>query len=54
MTTQLLLEEQHVLLKNRLGEKLHKKHVLELEISKQFEELKRLEALLERQFEKTV
>ena len=54
MSTQLLLEERHVLLKNKLGEKLQKKHVLELEINKQFEELKRLETLLERQFKKTV
>jgi len=48
MNTQLLLEEKHVLLKNELGEKLHKKHALELEITKQFEELKRLEISLEK------
>jgi hypothetical protein len=49
MSTQLLLEEKHVLLKNELGEKLRKKHALELEITKQFEELKRLETSLEKQ-----
>lgn len=48
MNTQLLLEERHVLLKNELGEKLQKKHALELEITKQFEELKRLEISLEK------
>ena len=49
MNTQVLIEEKHVLLKNELGEKLQKKHALELEITKQFEELKRLEILLEKQ-----
>jgi len=48
MNTQLLLEEKHVLLKNELGEKLQKKHALELEITKQFEELKRVEISLEK------
>lgn len=48
MNTQLLLEERHVLLKNELGEKLQKKHALELEITKQFEELKRVETSLEK------
>lgn len=48
MNTQLLLEEEHVVLKNELGEKLQKKHVLELEITKQFEELKRVETSLEK------
>lgn len=48
MNTQLLLEEKHVLLKNELGEKLQKKHALELEITRQFEELKRLEISLEK------
>ena len=54
MNTQLLLEERHVLLKNELGEKLQKRHALELEISKQYQELKRLETSLERQVFKTV
>ena len=48
MDTQLRLEERHVLLKSDLGEKLQKKHALELEISRQFEELKKLEISLEK------
>ena len=44
----MILEERHVLLKRDLGEKLQKKHTLELEISKQFEELKKLEISLEK------
>jgi len=48
MNTQSLLEEKHVLLKDELGEKLQKKQALELEITKQFEELKRLEISLEK------
>lgn len=48
MDTQLLLEERHILLKNELGENLQKKHALELRISKQFEELKKLEISLEK------
>ncbi|MCJ7423747.1 hypothetical protein MUP01_05705 [Candidatus Bathyarchaeota archaeon] len=48
MSTPLLLKEKHVLLKNELGEKLQKKHALELEITKQFEELKRVEISLEK------
>jgi len=54
MNAQLLLEEKHVLLKNELDEKLQKKHALELEISKQYQELKRLETSLERQVFKVV
>lgn len=54
MNTQLLLEDRHVLLKSELDEKLQKKHALELEISKQFMELKRLETSLEKQVFKTV
>jgi len=54
MNTQLLLEDRHVLLKSELDEKLQEKHALELEISKQFEELKRLETSLEKQVFKTV
>jgi len=49
----LLLEERHVLLKSELDEKLQKKHALELEISKQFGELKRLEISLEKRARKT-
>jgi hypothetical protein len=48
MDTQLLIEERHVLLKSELDEKLHKKYALELEINKQFEELKKLEISLEK------
>ena len=48
VNTQLLLEERHVLLKSELDEKLQEKHALELEISKQFEELKRVEISLEK------
>ena len=48
MDTQVLIEEKHVLLKNGLCEKLQKKHALELEITKEFEELKRLEISLEK------
>lgn len=48
MDTQLLLEEKRALLKNELGSNLQKKHSLELEISKQFEQLKRLEISLEK------
>jgi hypothetical protein len=42
------LEERHVLLKSELDRKLQKKHALELEISKKFQDLKRLEISLER------
>lgn len=48
MDTQLLIEEKHALLKSELDEKLDKKYALELEISKQFEELKKLEISLEK------
>ena len=46
MKTQLLLEERHVLLKSELDKKLQEKHALELEISKRYQELKRLEISL--------
>ena len=48
MSTQLLLEERYVVLKNEISEKLQKKHALELEITRQFEELKRVEISLEK------
>ena len=48
MNMQLLPEEKHILLKNELAEKLRKKHALELEITKQFEELKIVEISLEK------
>lgn len=53
MRTQLLLEEKHVLLKDELCEKLQKKRALELEITKQFEELKRVEISLEKRAYRT-
>jgi hypothetical protein len=48
MDALLRLEEKHDLLKNGLTESLQKKHVLELQISQQFEELKKLEISLEK------
>lgn len=52
VNTQLPLERKHVLLKGELEEKLQEKHALELEISKQFQELKRLEVSLEKSVHK--
>jgi hypothetical protein len=46
MNAQLELEGKHDLVKNGLAENLQKKHALELEISQQFEELKKLEISL--------
>ena len=43
-----LYEEEHALLRNELSEKLQRKHALELEISKQFEQLKQLEIAIEK------
>ena len=48
MNAQLPLEEKHDLLKNGLAENLLKKHALELQITQQFEELKKLEVSLEK------
>lgn len=48
MTPQMLLKKKHVLLKNELSENLQKKHDLELRITEQFEELKKLEIALEK------
>jgi hypothetical protein len=48
MNAQLSLKEKHGLLKNELNENLQKKHALELQISQQFEELKKLEISLEK------
>ena len=53
MRTQLLLEEKHVLLKDELCEKLQKKRALELEITRQFEELKKVEISLEKRAYRT-
>jgi hypothetical protein len=48
MNARMLLEERHILLKSDLNEKLQKKRALEMEISRQFEELKKLEISLEK------
>jgi hypothetical protein len=48
MDSQLLLEEKHDSLQKRLDENLRRKHVLEFRINQEFEELKRLEVLLEK------
>ncbi len=48
MEVRLLLEEKHDLLKNGLYENIQKKHALELQISQQFGELKKLEISLEK------
>lgn len=48
MNTQLPLVDRHLLIKSELNENLQKKRSLELEISKQFQELKKLETFLER------
>jgi hypothetical protein len=49
----LLLKEKHDLLKKDLSENLQRKHVLELKISRQFEDLKRLEISIEKRACKT-
>lgn len=43
MNKHLLLEKKHVLLKSELDKKLQNKRALESEITKRFEELKKLE-----------
>jgi predicted HAD superfamily hydrolase len=48
MKTELLLEEERDKLKTELMGNLKKKQVLELEISKQFEQLKNLEITMEK------
>ena len=48
MSTQLSLEEKHALMKNELSGNLKRKHVLKLEISKQFKQLKRIEISMEK------
>ena len=48
MNTQVPLEKKHAFLKNGLAESLRKKHALELQITQQFEELKKLEISLEK------
>ena len=48
MNTRSLLEQKHALLKNELSDNLQKKLDLELRISKQFEQLKRIETTMEK------
>lgn len=48
MNTRILLEEKRALLKNELSDNLQKKLDLELKISKQFEQLKRIETSMEK------
>ena len=48
MNTQLMLEEKHNILKNKLLGNMKKKRVLELEITKQYEQLKRIEISMEK------
>jgi len=48
MNTQLLLEEKHNILKNKLLGNMKRKRVLELEIIKQCEQLKKIEISMEK------
>ena len=48
MNTQLPLEEKHNILKNKLLDNMKRKRVLELEITKQYEQLKRIETSMEK------
>jgi hypothetical protein len=48
MSEVLMLEDEHRLLKEKLGESLNKKQVIEETINKQFEKLKKLETSLEK------
>jgi hypothetical protein len=48
MDTQLLIEEKHAILKNKLLGNMKKKRVLELEITRQCDQLKRIEILMEK------
>ena len=43
-----LLEEEHAVLKDMLGWNLRRKHLLELEINRQYERLKKLEISMEK------
>jgi hypothetical protein len=54
MNPELILREKRDSLKSGLEENLQKKHALELRISEQFEELKRLEIWLEKCSQATV
>ena len=48
MNTQLLIEEKHNMLKNKLPGNLEKKRILELEITRQYEQLKKIEISIEK------
>jgi hypothetical protein len=48
MNTQLLFEEKHNIPKNKLLGNMKRKRVLELEITKQYEQLKRIEIPVEK------
>lgn len=48
MNKQLALEEKHNSLKNELSKKLQKKQLLEIQISHEFERLKKVEISLEK------
>jgi hypothetical protein len=48
MNTQLPLEEKRDILKNKLLDNMKRKRVLELEITKQYEQLKRIETSMEK------
>jgi hypothetical protein len=48
MDAQLLIEEKHDILKNKLLGNMKKKRVLELEITRQCDQLKRIEILMEK------
>jgi hypothetical protein len=48
MNAEPLIEEKHAILKNKLLGNMKKKHVLELEITRQCEQLKRIEILMEK------
>lgn len=48
MDSQSLLEEKRRMLKEVLDENLHKKHLIELSIMDEFEQLKKLEISLEK------
>lgn len=48
MNTQPLLEEKHNILKNKLLRNVEMKRVLELEITRQYDQLKRIEISMEK------
>ena len=54
MNTELLLEGERAKLENELKGNLKKKQVLELEINKQFEQLKSLEIAMEKSIHESI